>query len=473
MNPSKFLRVFGMAVVGTAAAFLAWQLLIPPIVGLADQGDFARMIGRFGYGPEDKSPANQYSFVVRKYIPDPGFRIRQSEQVSSEYLFVGSALLLNKLLSRDGRFDITLMGLVHMLVFLAVFARLLAVTSKLRAAPVLWIAALMVLTDVGYAAYWNSFYAEPASCIFFLLLLTESLAICQAVRVTHWQVARWCLWAALLVLAKAQNAPLGLLLALFPLRFGPRTVAAPGSAVILLATAVNFVTNPVPSQWANTYNQLFLGILPESDTRVADLKEFGLGPEFARYSGTGAWSPGTAFPEMVTSGKIGRQVTPASIARFYLFHPGRVWRRATSVLPIAFSLRPEWCGNFERSAGRKAGARSTAFSLWSGFRERYLAKAGAALFAAMLICLALLTPAWIRFRAERRRIEFLGLLSAGCLAAFVVAICGEAWDTVKHLFLFNLMLDTWLTAVAFAVWSTVPRWVMRRPRARRAEAGAF
>ena len=27
-----------------------------------------------------------------------------------------------------------------------------------------------------------------------------------------------------------------------------------------------------------------------------------------------------------------------------------------------------------------------------------------------------------------------------------MAICGDAWDNVKHLFLFNLLLDTWLVA---------------------------
>ena len=56
-----------------------------------------------------------------------------------------------------------------------------------------------------------------------------------------------------------------------------------------------------------------------------------------------------------------------------------------------------------------------------------------------------------RGAARRRRpIEFFGLLSICCLLSFVIAICGDAWDTVKHLFIFNLLLDTWMVAsVAF------------------------
>ena len=62
--------------------------------------------------------------------------------------------------------------MVHALAFLAVFARLLWVARRHRAYWLIWIAALVGLTDAGYAVYWNSFYAEPASCIFFLLLVS-------------------------------------------------------------------------------------------------------------------------------------------------------------------------------------------------------------------------------------------------------------------------------------------------------------
>src|SRR5580700_6165601 len=89
-------------VLAAAAGILGFQLFVPPIVGLSDQGDFARMIGRFGYGPEDKTSIWD-AYVKRKYIQDPGFRYPLLEQPSSEYLFVGSAVALNKLVSGDGK----------------------------------------------------------------------------------------------------------------------------------------------------------------------------------------------------------------------------------------------------------------------------------------------------------------------------------------------------------------------------------
>lgn len=430
---------------GAAAVILIYQLCVPPILGLADQGDFAKIIGHFGYGPEDKSPDLKYAFVERTYVPDPTFRQRDWEQWTSEYLFVQSALLLNKLISRDAKLDIVVVGMVHMLVFLAAFARLLFRTKTCRAAPLLWLAALLVLTDAGYVAYWNSFYPEPASCLFFLLLLSESLAICQASHVSRLQIARWSLWAVLWVMAKPQNAPLGVVLALFSLRL--RTSALP---FVLIGTAavVSVMTIPLSTQRAATYNQVFMAILPDSTQPAADLQSLGLPADLVRYSGTGAWSAGTAFTEMESSGLIGIRVTPATVARFYLSHPRRVWRRAKAVLPVAFSLRPTY-GNFERSAGYPPGARSATFSLWSAIHERYFTRCGKIILITLLITPALVVAAWFRIPTYRRPLEFFGLLTVFCLLSFVVAICGDAYDNVKHLFLFNLLVDTWLFAFIF------------------------
>ena len=155
---------------------------------------------------------------------------------------------------------------------------------------------------------------------------------------------------------------------------------------------------------------------------------------------------------MLASGLIGRQVTPATIVRFYFLHPGRIWRHAKAVLPVAFLLRPAY-GNFERSAGYAPGAKSAAFSLWSAVHERCLARLGKIILIALLIAPALVVAAWLRVPAYRQSLEFFGLLTVCRLLSFVVAICGDAYDNVKHLLLFNLLLDTWLFATAWLVFA--------------------
>jgi hypothetical protein len=464
-NSPRRLTILRWCIWCAAAILIAIQLFVTPIVGLSDQGDFARVIGRFGYVREDKATPLSEAYVAPKYVRDQHARLPELEQPTSEYIFVGAAVLLNKIVSRDGKFDIVVMGFVHAAVFLAAFARLLSV---LRNSPLAWILSAFALTDIGYVAYWNSFYSEPASCIFFLLVVAESIALCGAGRPPRARppgrasLVRWTLWAVLLVLAKPQNFALAALLAPFALRLGwkdgTRLVGTAAAIAIAIAGIVCLRTFPRANVWATTYDQIFLAILPDSKDRAADLKDLGIDPRFATYAGTGAWTPRTAIQELVGSGVIGGSVTPVSVARFYSNHPTRMWRRAKAFRPIAFSLRPEWCGNFERAAGYPPGTKSTSFAVWSAFHERFLTPIGKWILIVLAALPFALIVAWIRTPAQRLQIEFGGLLALGCLAAFGVAAFGDAWDNVKHCFLFNLQLDACLIIAVCLI--------VRRPVAR-------
>jgi hypothetical protein len=448
MNPGKLF----WTVMAAAAAILAYQLLIPPVIGLADQGDFRRMIGRFGYAPAHPDAGLALAWVEPKYVPNPNYRVPEWEQFSSEYLFVAAALLVNKVLSKNGSLDITIIGLVHALAFLAIFARFLFVTRRCRARAWLWIGALVIFTDVGYVAYWNSLFAEPASGLFALLLLTESVDIIVRGRVSGANVTRWSVAAILLAFAKPQNAPVGVLLALFCAFVLSSRAATPtarygawiGSAAILAAAITVFVTTPKEVKDHSTYNLVFLAIVPESRNPSADLTSLGLDPSLRHYSNTGAFSPNTAFPALQASGAIGRVVTQLTGVRFYVLRPMRLWRHIQSMLPVATSLRPEWCGNFEPSAGYPAGARSSAFALWSGFHERVLVHAIKFLLFLLPIPPLVAILRRIRKRPNKLWVDFFGLLALCCLTAFLTALFGDGFDNVKHLYLFNLLLDACL-----------------------------
>ena len=411
-------------------------------------------MGLFGYGPKDTSQDAKFNYVGEKYVRDPAYRDPFLEQFTSEYFLAGAALCAARTIAPHGEMDIRLVGLVHLLAFLVAFGRLLRVTQRFRVAPLLWVGALLVVTDAGYAAYFNSLYAEPASYIFFVFLLAETIAICGSERLSRRRVSLWCIWAVLFVFAKAQNAPLGILLAAFSLRMGwwpsarsVRYAAILASVAIAGAATIDFLTSPPLVKWADNYNVLFTTILGESKNPAADLKGLGLNSDLAKFAGSGAWSPGAPFYDTVASGVIGKRVTSATIAGFFLTHPLRMWRHIGKVLPEAFSLRPSY-GNYERSAGMPPGAHSKSFSLWSWFHERCLRRIGAPILISLPLSLFIGALAWARTRdpARRHGVECLALLITGCLAAFGVAVFGDAWDNIKHLFLFNLLLDTCLVA---------------------------
>lgn len=433
-----------------AAIIVSYQLLVPPIVGISDQGDFRRMIGRFGYKAEQ--PGLETLFVVRKYVRDSETRVLDWEQFSSEYVFVAGALGLNNIVSKDGKLDIQVIGAIHALAFLAALFWLLEATGALRARLLIWIAMLFILTDVAYVAYLNTFFAEPASLIFFLLLVAESIHIARCGGPGRIALLRWSLWAILFILAKPINAPAGLLFGLFALRFLPASRLAWGaSAAIVAAAATAIATTPKELKNANTYNLVFLAILPESRNPAADLNALGLDWRLQDYSRTGAWSPNTMYPALEARGDIGITVTQASVLRFYLMRPTRLWRRIQATLRMAMRSRPLY-GNFEPAAGYPPLTQSRAFAWWSDFHALIPAR------VAKLILFLLLAPAIALIARWRRRelwLEMFALLGLFTLTAFLTAIFGDAWDDVKHLFLFNLSFDAFLVsgiawAAAFA-----------------------
>ncbi|MGA3020239.1 MAG: hypothetical protein ABSF62_24220, partial [Bryobacteraceae bacterium] len=438
----------------TAAVVVGWQLFVPPVIGLADQGDFVRVLGPLGYAPQPKGPEHKYWYLTRKYVWDPSYRAPRFEQITSELIPAGMTIALHRAFTGQDAIDLTSVGFTHAAIFLLALARLLYVTRDLARRRLVWAAMLLILTDVGYVAYWNSWYTEPASCLWFLFLLAESIALLLADRPSMGMVLRWNIFAILLITAKTQNAPLFIPLCAYGLRLAwrafdrsTRCAAFAGAAATLAAGIVMYSCALPAPRLTNTYNMIFFAVLPESDDPAGDLKALGLDPGYARFSGTVAWSPGTGVADGSVVAAMQAKVSPLTLVAFYAKRPARLWKRVKAVLLVALSLRPEFCGNFDRSAGRFPGARSHAIALWSSIHERYLSRAGVYLLGAIL--LAPFAGLLLLFKAGLppglRRWTELGIcLTTCCSVAFLSAAFGDAWEPVKHQFLFNLLLDACL-----------------------------
>ena len=193
---------------------------------------------------------------------------------------------------------------------------------------------------------------------------------------------------------------------------------------------------------------------------AADLQALGLDPQLARYAGTGAWTPGTYFNEMAASGVLAR-VNTFTVLRFYLMRPARMWRRLHALLPQITFLRRNWYGNFEPSAGLPPAAQSRAFTLWSGLHEHVLPRVNKWIVFALMGWPPAIAWQWARTRdaLRRRRLELLVLLPLCCLAALFSAVYGDAFDVIKHMYLFNLLLDTCMICSVWMAWNwAAKRW---------------
>ena len=82
------------------------------------------------------------------------------------------------------------------------------------------------------------------------------------------------------------------------------------------------------------------------------------------------------------------------------------------------------------------------FSFWSRVHERLLTPLAKWIIFALAGSLFVPLFYWHRLAdTARHRLEIFLFVGASCLVSFFVAAFGDAWDTVKHLYLFNCLLD--------------------------------
>lgn len=460
MNRSRVVLALTLAV----AALICYQLLLAdPVVGLADNGDYSRTANLFGLGSTITDPAGRYeNFLVRKYVTDAYW---QSGYYSSQQVLIAAAVLANKVISKDGLFDITLMGAVNALFLLAGFGVFLAGLSSRTSTPVfvlLCATGLVFFFDTGYIAYLNSFYTEPVgyACLFalagFYLLLA---APNRGTKQRKWLLAGYGLAALLLITSKMQYVPLA------PLLAGLGWIAAGAAPLrtrwilpaVILAAAILYwrVGDPPYADRFHRYNTLAMGVLYQSPTLEADLAELGIPPQYAGLVGKHYWQidPALAESQAVTDEFISKGGY-AQVIGFYLRHPARLVFQINLSMQRGLALSPEYLGNFEASAGLPPLSINRSFNLWSSIRTSILPQS--AWPPAAILLAGLLLGIWQVVRGRRipggfspAALTLAWTAMAGlCL---LTAVLGEGQkDIVKHLFFYNALLDMLVLFLAAA-----------------------
>jgi len=435
-----------------AAAFVSQQLFVPPVVGLANNGDFEKVMGYAGlqYLP-GASADRYYSWIQTRFaVVPPGWY--RSGYLTTETLLAFLARGLHTLRPGGDVFDIRVLGAVHAVLFLAGLALLLSASRRWPAPLLVASASLLVFvfTDVGYVAPLNSFYSQTASLVFLLLTLgTAALALSRG-GLRGSLLVVYFVSAALFVASKPQESLQGPLLALLGLRLagagwrrrGESSAWALALALCLFSLWYNLQTLPAYRRLAK-YGAVFLEMLPNSASPGNDLAALGLDPTWARFAGQ------TPFPRDFPGDAFDR-LGYTRILAFYLEHPARFAALVRRAAPSAFELRPPALGNFEESTGAPPRSKSRRFALWSSLRARLSPHAAVALvviFAAALASAIVGYPG--RTPAGRRAREGLVVLLLMASAEFFVCVLADSlFGLARHLFLFQALLDLLVVAVA-------------------------
>ncbi|WP_271753876.1 hypothetical protein [Cohnella sp. JJ-181] len=476
-----------------AAAILIYLLFVPPVIGVADNGDFNRVMGAAGiaYADPHESYASRYFGYAHQLYHYGGFT--SGGYVSTHVLLVALAGGLGRLLDPQ-TFDIRVLGFCYAALLLCAIWLLIrhAPTARGRqantiATAVLALIVIGIFCDVGYTAYFQSFFGEPYALVATLLALGASLAIAsRSTRDTEsgargpgslpiarlpsaWMLGLFVAAGVALATSKIQNAPIGFLLAILAWRMaalrpdlGWRRRARIGAGVLALSAILMMALAPDQLRHINLYQSIFFGVLKDTPDLKRDMRELDIPDKYAALAGTNYFQKDTIVPQNdpTLRQEVLDRLSHRDIALYYARHPDRFVSKLKKAAENGTSVRPYYLGNYTEKAGRERSELSYAFSAWSEWKHRHMPNSLAWFAACYSVYYAFLAAWWRRSAGRpgtRLIAETFAVIGAAGLLAVTVSLMGDGEaDIGKHLFMFNVCFDImFASALAAAVYGLI------------------
>ncbi len=460
---------FQQAMLGLAALIIIYQIAVPPIVGVADNGDWAKVTNAAGLKqiPTDPHEHTRY-FTPKLAYGEPGWVGWNPRYWVSGWIAAQVASVLGRPFSRDGLFDMRVIGFLHASVFLVGLGLVMVATQPLHVIPRRLTAAFLVFvfTDVGYVAFLNTFYSQAESLIFLMMTAGFFALAITVQRFQSFIFVGFVISGVAFTTSKPQEAPQVLILAALAVvlaRFlkleKPWRIGIAATLFMILMTAGSFGGASEVVHAPNVFNTVFYDVLRYSPDPAADMAALNLKPEWLGYAGTHAFVENSPLHIAGFREELLGRVDFGSLLVFYFKRPSRLWallsRRATSGFRL-ITVHP----NFSRESGLPQGAQGR-FRVWSDLKKKVLP---GSLWTMMAISIAHFgAVVWLwrkRARTPGYRLGLVGFAALNVMAieAFFIASMGDGpIDVIRQLYSFNAMTDLMLITDATFVTQSLLR----------------
>jgi hypothetical protein len=429
-------------------------LLVPTTIGLADNGDFSRLMAPLGVHYPDVPYTIRFAYVVRYY--PLGAPLPLIEYWSSPLLILWLAKVISQLVYGQV-FDLAVVGVLYAALFAA--GVYLIVRGLVRAIPsrpyviALLVPGVLIFCDIAYIANFNSIYGEPMVYVSLFLLVGAALNLIEGGRPRFALLAVFVVASLLFLTAKDQTIPLvlvlvGILVVVAWLYASPwwRPAVVAGALLLLLGARTMLADSPVYFQQINDYNSVFIGVLANTDqpTARAYLRELGVDPRYAVLAGGSRSSPAglKAATDPAFVADFYSHVSTTKIAVFYLRHPAQLIYGLEYSAAAATQMRPAYLGNYLHDEGLPPAAHTSRMSLWSTLVARVFPTSLWALVTFYLLFFASVAWEFARARTRERRAlaAFCGLIALMAVIQFPLVWVGDGGEEVaKHLYLFDTL----------------------------------
>lgn len=442
----------------TAAAITAYLLFIPPVAGIADNGDFTRITIPFGL----RHAPHYFKVLEREYtymspVDSLALSKENPQSFCSEYVAVSAALTISALVSKTRVFDIRLLGLVHAALFLASVYAILLACSRLRVLPQLLIGTLilLVLTDATYIAWFNSMYQDVSTLVFTLMAIAVGARVVAEARFDAAAVTAFVTVASLVALSKPQHSlPMTLSIVLAGLillrRYRPPSrastvVAACVISAPLLVSAVYMATFS-PHSRTYLFNVVFLDLLVHSNGPDRVLSDLGLDPSLVRYKGKAGWQSDVLLATPELDRAFFSKITYPRLVWFYATHLPITLQLLEAASHNCFVSQIYYLADLEgpQAAGGNEPVQNHAIQLWSGTKALLAARGH--IWMPVIVLLMLVTnrvvAMCVAVPTVRVVVDLQLVMMLGAALEFGSTVLGEGrCDLLRHLFIFRYLCD--------------------------------
>lgn len=456
-----------VAVIG-AVIIVSFVLFYPPMPGVADQGDFQRVMNVTGLQEIERSPeefnSHWFKYVTTEYkmIPMNFARFLGIIPTTSMIYPITLARIISRLIGAK-YFNTSILAVVYVLMYILGFylCHKFIKFKRIGTSIFFMILSTFILMDGNYLVWFNSLYGEPMMITGLILFIASVLYTLQYLGEKDLKKILLIFFCGVLFLgAKLQCFPALPFIILLIMRIAflqnknlftlknRRILTVPIFILIFYVGGIYVQTSSVCGV-DTEYNSVFYGVLKNSKNPEKDLAVLGLPPDMAVEAGKHAYLPKEEYVKYrpwseLTKTQFNDKISNFKLLRFYLLQPKRLIDgmkyTASKIFDTMSSL-----GKYEKSAISEYTYRFNRFTLWSDFRNNKLPKK---LIFLMVFYFFVILVSIIEYKkrkdniTERVHIELLWTIIIIGLLQFPMPYIGNGEaDTAKQLFLFNYTFD--------------------------------
>lgn len=397
-----------LAVIVLVSAVMLW---FPNQLGVANDGTVTRTMQNAGlsYLEADRENANDYFTAV--------YALRHADPTdrSIQLSLLGAAKAVDDLFTGDQLFDVRFLAGLYLLLAIPGWGLLIyAVVGRADAFVEKCVLAglcVLIIGDVSYVTYFNSLYPEAIYLIGLSYFFGGAMSLQRKGKKSLGSWLAILAGAAVLCLTRRHCWIFGFGAALFcvtQLRLSEstleRTAIALAAGAALLVGLWSFAFAETDFDDTSRIHAMTRGVLLQSANPEKTLSEFGIDGSYAMLTDISLYDQYPAAEEAeyyMRSGFL-NQYSTLDIGLYYLRHPGAMLSMLDLGIRSAMNTTRDYCGNYLRSAGMPARARSVFMGAYGVFKARSMPHTAAYPVLLMIVCAVLSRQGWWRKKEPDR-----------------------------------------------------------------------